>query len=110
MDIREKRARILAGLYNNAEPFGMGFLHYVPGNLPPAEAWELVTRETGRPPEEGHYFDYLRGRLVKCVILADGTLRRTDLYDEAYGEGAAERVIAKALAEETSDYAAFVGA
>lgn len=59
------KAEVLCALYNQARPLGMGFLHYIPGDLSLEEARKLLTQQT--------YFDYLKGRVMK-VDLRSGAL------------------------------------
>lgn len=79
------KAELLAVLYNRANPQGMGFLHYVPGDMPIEEARKLV--------EAVDYFDYVKGRVMKVDISRDEM--STFLYNRDNGEGAAEAVVAK---------------
>lgn len=78
------KADVLRVLYDNAQPQGLGFLHYRPGNMSPDEAQQILAQTT--------YFDYLAGRVMK-VDLSGDTLR-VDLYDRDNGQGAAERALA----------------
>lgn len=57
------KAAVLAALYNNAKPQGMGFLHYEPGNMSLEEARDLLSEYT--------YFDYLKGRVMKVDLSKD---------------------------------------
>jgi len=79
------RADVLAALYNNSKPQGMGFLHYDPIPMTREEAEKLLENE--------HYFDYLKGRVMK-VNMSDDDLNPWG-YDRDNGEGAAERAISK---------------
>lgn len=81
-------ARLLAALYNNAKPLGMGFLHARP-NMTEDDAAELL-RGRERP-----YFDYLYGRPLKVEI--NGSTLNPRLYDRDWGDGAAERIVNKLL-------------
>lgn len=78
------KAAVLAALYNNARPQGMGFLHYDPTPMSIEEAKTILESSHG-------YFDYLKGRVMK-VNLTEETLDPW-LYDRDNGEGSAERVI-----------------
>lgn len=72
------RARLLAALYNNAKPLGMGILHFTPEIMTEDEAQETLDHMAPHT-----YFDYHKGRMMK-VDIADP---RPDLYDRDYGEG-----------------------
>ena len=82
------RAAVLAALYNNAkpQPQGLGYIHYEPGDMDPAEA-DAILRTSD-------HFDYLKGRVIKV------DLRHPDhfdgrLYDRDNGAGAAQRAVDK---------------
>jgi len=76
---------VLAALYNNAKPQGLGMLHYIPEDMTKEEAAKIL--------EEGQtYFDYLKGRVMK-VDLSRNSLDPC-LYDRDNGPGAAALVIA----------------
>lgn len=77
------KAEVLAALYNNARPQGMGFLQYTPEPMGSEEAGQLLTRTT--------YFDYLKGRVMKVSL--DGDEFDPYLYDRDNGQGSAQRVI-----------------
>lgn len=77
------RAKVLAALYNNSKPQGMGFLHFDPELMEEEEARELLKQYT--------YFDYLKGRVMK-VDLGGATLDPWG-YDRDNGDGAAERAL-----------------
>jgi len=76
-------AELLAGLYNQSHPQGMGFLQATPDDMTTAEAKAALD---GRS-----YFDYWNGRVMKVEI--NGETLRTALYDRDNGEGAAQRVV-----------------
>ena len=80
-----RKAAVLAKLYNNARPLGMGFLHYTPGDMSIEEA-DAILDQTRML-----YFDYLKGRVLKVNLAPD--LLRTDLYDRDNGPGAAARAL-----------------
>jgi len=90
------RAEILAALYNNSKPLGMGILHYKPDPMTRDEAQALLDTEDARTGvyPQGAYFDYLKGRVMKVLLKKDGKELNPRLYDRDLGEGAAERVIA----------------
>lgn len=77
------KAEVFKALYDNASPQGLGFLHFIPGNLNIEEAREAVKEQTR--------FDYYRGRVMKVDISGDEL--ETWLYDRDNGEGAAERAL-----------------
>lgn len=79
---------ILAALYNNSRPLGMGMLHFSPEDMTRDEAAKLLESQT--------YFDYLKGRVMKIDLRGDEL--RTELYDRDNGEGAAARAIEPLLA------------
>lgn len=97
------RAELLAALYNSAKPLGMGLLHFVPGDMPIEEAQSIldgvagersVWMNVGGSHGQWLYFDYLKGRVIKCDLGEDEM--RTDLYNRDNGRGAAEGIV-KAL-------------
>lgn len=73
------KAAVVKALYDNAQPQGMGFLHYTPEPLTLEEAEYALRFST--------YFDYLRGRVMKVEVSKD-TLDPF-LYDRDNGQGAA---------------------
>ena len=86
VDISNKdKAEVLAALYNNSHPHGLGFLHYNPEPMTIEQARELL-KETAD-------FDYLAGRVMK-ISLESNTVN-TWGYNMDNGDGAAERVIAQ---------------
>lgn len=96
MNDLEKCGRTIAGLYNNAQPLGMGYLHFTPEKMSREEALALATRVA----DIGFgYFDYHRGRVVKTKVMADGSTSVAALYDRDNGEGAQARAIADGLAD-----------
>ena len=91
MDISNlDKAEVLAVLYNNAKPLGLGFLHYDPKPMTVEEAQVIIDKELHRGNNE-LYFDYLKGRVMKVYLNKD-TLR-TDLYNNDNGGSAAEDAI-----------------
>jgi len=85
-------AAVLAVLYNNSKPLGMGFLHFDPELMTVDEAHTLLAENVrARPPGDGAYFDYLKGRVMKVIIKGDQLDPR--LYDRDNGSGAAQRAI-----------------
>lgn len=84
MDIKGKnKAKILAALYNNSKPLGMGFLHYEAAPMTEEQAEAILKESTD--------FDYLKGRVMKVNLSGDEL--QTWLYNRDNGEGAAERAI-----------------
>ena len=80
------KAEVLAALYNNSKPLGLGTLQFDPKKMTVAEAEELLKQTT--------YFDYLKGRVMKVDLSSDDGFEEW-LYDRDNGNGAAERVIAE---------------
>ena len=61
VDISNKdKAEVLATLYNNSHPHGMGFLQYNSESMTIEQARELLNQTT--------YFDYLYGRVMKIDL------------------------------------------
>ena len=88
IDIRRlRKAEVLKALYDNASPQGMGLLHYTPGPMPLDEAERLITQASDL------YFDYVRGRVIKCSLVHDHIDPR--LYDRDNGAGACAAAIAE---------------
>lgn len=81
------KAVVLAALYNNSQPLGMGILHYDPKPMTVDEARQLLTQQT--------YFDYLKGRVMKIDLR--GIILETSLYNRDNGPQAAELAILDAL-------------
>jgi hypothetical protein len=79
------KAEILAALYNNSRPLGMGILHFDAKPMTTEEA-ELILKET-------QYFDYLKGRVMKIDLSGDELA--THLYNRDNGTNAAEEVISQ---------------
>ena len=98
-----KQGAVLAALYNNSKPFGMGFLHADSELMTEQEAEELLG-DTGRTDDVGFkvschtYFDYLKGRVMK-VDLSNPAEFDERLYDRDNGPGAAQKVIQALRAE-----------
>ncbi len=90
------KAKVLAALYNNAKPMGMGFLRAVPGNMTEEQAEKHLKSGDDHERDFGMntnklYFDYLNGRCLKVDLSKD----EFDPwgYDRDYGKGAAQKVI-----------------
>src|SRR5438105_3753792 len=86
------KADVLAALYNNSKPQGMGFLHFDPTPMSRDEAARLLNGEDKQNHTSGYhcstYFDYLKGRVMKVDLSGDQLDPR--LYDRDNGKGAAE--------------------
>lgn len=96
------KAELLAALYNNSRPMGMGFLQARDGIMTKEEAQKAIevgddsSRMFGKREELGTrhlYFDYLFGRPLKIDISGD-TVRPWG-YDRDNGQGAVARIVAK---------------
>ena len=86
VDISNKdKAEVLAALYNNSHPCGLGFLQYNPEPMTIEQARELLQQTT--------YFDYLAGRVMKISLESDTVYTRG--YNRDNGDGAAERAISQ---------------
>ena len=57
------KATLLAGLYNNSKPQGLGFLNADPKPMTRDQA-ELIIQT------QGMNFDYLQGRVIRLILLA----------------------------------------
>jgi len=79
------KALVLAALYNNSKPLGMGYLHFTPEPMTKEEAAVLLDDSTSK------YFDYLKGRVMKVKIAGDEL--EPWLYDRDNGQGAAAAAI-----------------
>ena len=85
IDLTNKdKAEVLAKLYNNSKPQGLGLLHFDPKPMTVEEARILL--DSGQT-----YFDYLQGRVLKVDLSGDEL--NPFLYDRDNGPGAAERAI-----------------
>lgn len=86
VDISNKdKAEVLAALYNNSHPHGLGFLEYNPQPMTINQARELLNHTT--------YFDYLYGRVMKISL--EGNIVHTWGYNRDNGDGAAEHTISQ---------------
>lgn len=85
------KAKLLAALYNNARPQGMGWLQARHDAMTEQEATDLITAHTHG---DTTWFDYVHGRPIKVGFKGD-TLLRADLYDRDApdGDGSAERIV-----------------
>lgn len=79
------KATLLAGLYNNSKPLGLGFCD-------PKSMKEMSYEEAEQWIKSGRsYFDYLNGRLMKVNL--KGNELFTGYYDRDNGQGAALAVV-----------------
>lgn len=78
------KARVLAALYNNSRPLGMGFFQYDPEPMTEQEAQSFLGADGG-------YFDYVNGRVLKVDLRGDSF--DPCLYDRDNGKGAAAAAI-----------------
>ena len=86
VDISNKdKAEVLAALYNNSHPHGLGFLQYNPEPMTIEQARELLKQTT--------YFDYLAGRVMKISL--ESNIVYTSGYNRDNGKGSAERAISQ---------------
>ena len=81
-----KKSAVLAALYNDSKPQGLGFLHFDPAPMTEEEAEDLLKTST--------HFDYLKGRVMKVDLSNDDCFEEW-LYDRDNGNGAAQRAINK---------------
>lgn len=90
MDISKlNKAEVLASLYNNSRPLGLGFLHFDPEPMTIEEAAEILKTQQS--------FDYYKGRVRKVNLSGDELY--TSLYNRDNGDGSAERALAGLLSE-----------
>jgi len=82
------KSAVLAALYNNAKPQGMGILHYDPRPMTYEQAQVILA--SGQTN-----FDYLKGRVMKVDLSKDEFNPR--LYDRDNGDGAALRALESIL-------------
>lgn len=78
------KAEVLAALYNNSKPQGLGLLHFDPKDMTVEEAENILKETTD--------FDYLKGRVMKVNLSSDDGFEEW-LYDRDNGNGAAQRAI-----------------
>jgi len=81
------KAELLAALYNNSQPLGMGFLVAKAEPMTKAAAQAVLDNQAGDT-----YFDYLQGRVMKIDI--GGDTLNTWGYDRDNGAGSVARVVA----------------
>lgn len=95
------KAELLAALYNNSRPMGMGFLQARDGKMTVEQAREEIeggddsSRMFGkdRCGNRHLYFDYLRGRPLKSDLSGD-TFHPWGYDRDNGGDGTAARIIA----------------
>jgi hypothetical protein len=75
---KNDKAKVLAALYNNSKPIGMGITHFDAKQMTEKEAEDLLKVDT--------CFDYLKGRIMKIDLT--GNIFDTWLYDRDNGENA----------------------
>jgi len=85
--VGKDKAAILAALYNNSTPLGMGWLQY--DNKPMSQEEAQTYIGSGQL-----YFDYLKGRVMKVDLSKDKL--DPSLYDRDNGPGAAEQALRQA--------------
>ena len=78
------KSALLAGLYNNSKPLGLGFMQADPNPMTEHEATQIIR-------EQGLEFDYLKGRVMKISL--DGDTLNPWGYDRDNGAGRAARVV-----------------
>lgn len=78
------KAELLAGLYNASKPLGLGFLHATTEPMSRQDAEAIIA-------EQGLYFDYLNGRVMKVNL--EGDELQPSNYDRNNGEGSAANVV-----------------
>lgn len=89
------KAAVLAALYNRAQPQGLGFIHFDPTPWTEADAEAYITNNGSVMVQSASrldlYFDYVKGRVVKCDLSGDSF--DSSLFNRDNGSGAAESVI-----------------
>lgn len=85
MDISKlNKAKVLAALYNRAQPQGMGFLHHISEDMTVTQAQEIL--DGGQT-----YFAHHNGRVMKVDLSGDNL--KTALYNRDNGPEAAETAL-----------------
>ena len=79
------KAEVLAALFNNARPMGLGVVEYNP-------YYTMLIPEAHHILQTTTRFDYLAGRVLKVDLSNDNEFDEW-LYDRDNGEGAAQRAI-----------------
>lgn len=85
------KARVLKALYEHSHVQGLGAFQAVHMGVPTLEYFAGLL-------EQGTYFDYLGGRVLKVELSGDEFDER--LYDRDCGEGAAQRAVDSVRAEQ----------
>lgn len=96
------KEKILAALYNQAIPQGLGILMYEKKEMTEQEAWWIINFRgddncfrAGENPRDmlrnELYFDYLFGRALKVDLSGDCFCSR--LYDQNNGENSAKKAL-----------------
>ena len=80
------KAVLLSALYNGSKQQGMGFL-----DKRGAEGMTVDQAREELSKNEGMYFDYLHGRVMKVGLIGDNL--STGSYNRDNGPGAAESII-----------------
>lgn len=80
---------LLAALYNNSKPLGLGMLHFDPTPMSLDDAQNMI--EDLKKEGRDLFFDYVKGRVMKVDITGDEM--KTWSYNRDIGEGAAERIV-----------------
>lgn len=80
------KGKVLATLYNNSKPLGMGFLHFDPAKMTEDEANTILKEQT--------YFDYLKGRVMKVNL--ESNEFDPCLYDRDNGTNSAKTALENA--------------
>ena len=78
------KAELLAALYKNSQPLGLGFLQADANPMTRDEAAEIMR-------DQGLYFDYLKGRVMKINL--EGDELNPWGYDRDNGQGSVASVI-----------------
>lgn len=92
------KAELLAALYNNSGPRGMGFFRAKTEEMTVEQARKELSDGDDHVKDFGYgiggrplYFDYLHGRPLKVNLAGDSM--RGALYDRDNGHGAAKRIV-----------------
>jgi len=80
------RGAVLAALYNNSKPQGMGLLCFDPAPMSADEARGVLA--------QSDWVDYLKGRVIKVKLPEGAESFEEWLYDRDLGKGAAEKAVA----------------
>ena len=78
------KAEVLSKLFNASRPLGMGHLQNHQEEMTVEEAKQML--DSGQ-----HYFDYVRGRVMKISLRKDNL--NVALYDRDNGPGAAAKAL-----------------